>query len=223
MARKKKTVKKVDEKKQRKIDKRIYTVLIVAAVLLIVFVVSNQIFEGINKFEYNGLTFTKEKINGVKFYRYYYFFNNDDGNLVKYNHYVRIDPRENDVPVEGEISFPTGRFTYISTNITGLDRCEYNGVALAGLSLFLENNGINSRGATPDALEAEAFDVTHANCTTHPRNVVILIQGGEETSIVREGEHCHVVTVQGCDLLEALEKFQTQAIIDAKAEQESEQ
>jgi hypothetical protein len=208
---------KESKKKEKKSEKERKIVLAVASIfgLVIVFIVAGTFFENIGKFEHDGLTYTKQKYGEITMYHYYYFFNNDQGGLVKYNLYLRVDPRENDVPVEGEVIFPQNRFAYLSVNNTGLSQCNLGNLATVNLALFLEHNGIETRSASPDQEDAELKNIEYADCSTHPRNVVILAEQGEETKITREG-YCYKIEVADCEMLEAFEKFQTQAIIDGR-------
>ena len=211
----KKSKNKIEKKEEKSSNKELYWVFGLMAVLILVFVVSYDIFSSYRQFEYEGLTFTREKFGKIPVYRYSYFFEND-GRDYKYNLYLRNDPRQITVPLTGKIVYKEGKFTYLSINNTGLAECPNSPIAVAGLSNFLSGNFLTIKVGTPDEDEAEEKSIRHATCETIPDRVVILIQKGNETKIEKEGESCHIINVANCEILEALEKFEVQSIIDAK-------
>ncbi len=186
------------------------------AVLAAVFFIMYFFFSNYGKFDYNGLEFREEKVGKIPVYRYSYYFN-ESGQTYKYNLYLRQDPRKNDVPVTGEIEFARAKITYISINSTGLTGCEDSSIAISSLSSFLINNLISVKGATPDQSEAEMNNQRYATCEIYPDNPVVLIQSGEETEIVRKNQNCYIITASQCEILDAIEKFEVQAILDAKS------
>jgi len=119
---KKKKVKKKGNKKERKIERELLWIIVFLAFLVVVFLVASSIFRSFNSFEHEGLTFTKERLGNIPVYHYYYYFRGDDGGLVKYNLFVRNDPRENNVPVSGDdIVFKKNELVvFIAVNSSGL-------------------------------------------------------------------------------------------------------
>lgn len=203
-------------KKDKKTKKELYWILGVMAGLIVIFLISSFAFNALATFEYNGLTFTKEKFGEIPVYHYYYFFNDPKGKLYQYNLYLRKDPRKNTVPITGNIILPDKKFIYISINTTGLEQCPDSVIATSALTGFLTNNQFTVKGATPIKELAEELKVQHATCENLPNNVVILIQEGNETKIEKENM-CHTISVANCEILDAVEKFQVQAILDAKS------
>src|SRR3989344_265330 len=108
------------------INRQLMIILLGMGALIIIFLISSAVFQSLNKFEYNGLTFTKEKFGQIPVYHYYYFLKSKQGQLIKYNLYLRIDPRKNNVSVDGEILLKDDRSVYLSINTTGLTQCEYS-------------------------------------------------------------------------------------------------
>jgi len=197
--------------------------------LIVIFLASYAIFEEMKTFQYDGLTFTKEKFGDIPVFRYYYYTHPSaitiTGSVVQeeptlINLLFRVDPRENDVVVDGEIELPPKtKFVYVSINDTNFKDCQYTQVAVANLASFLVTNGFEIKGAVPDKAQAKEIEVRYADCSTNQNNAVILIQSATEENpepkITRQ-DNCYVVNVAGCDILSATEKFQTQVIIDAK-------
>jgi hypothetical protein len=197
-------------------------------VLIAVFLISYSIFQGLNKFEYEGLTFTKEKTGEIPFFKYYFYAKNSMTGMATQeprlvNVYFRVDPRQNNVPVEGEIEFGGRKDVYVSVNPENLTKCEYGSVGISTLSMFLASSYIPVKGATPIKELAKETNITYATCDNHPKNYVILIQSANETKVTKQGNNCYVIDINGCDeIMPAIEKFILQSILDAKARQSAE-
>jgi len=204
-------------------DKQFYYVLGAMAGLILVFLIAHSFFQGLNSFEYEGLSFTKEKMGEIQLFHYYYFITPSkvtgsaisEGNPKLINLYVRNDPRENNIPVDGEIELG-GKSIYITLNATGLEECPYSSLALAGLGSFISGNEFKLEAGVNNQEEAMNGNMSYITCEKYPSKSVILIQAGEKTSIVREN-NCYTLTVANCEILPATEKFMIQAIIDAKS------
>lgn len=213
------------EKQSKLFNKQLAWVIFGMVAILAVFFGAQAYFQSFNHFSYEGLSFAREIAGGTKtafvvsggipFYHHYYHFRKPDGSTVKYNLYLRIDPRENKVPINGNISFIKGQKTYISVNASGL-QCENATIAIAGLASFLNDNQIQIKGASPDPKIAEDAKSEVVTCDTHPETVVIIIQAGNETRIDQTTKTCYVITAANCEILQATEKFIVQTILDAK-------
>src|SRR3989338_1444787 len=217
-ARKKgKTSGKKEEKIGKKVDntKQLYWIFGTMAFLIVVLLISSSVFQSLNRFEYEGLIFTKERFGEIPVFHHYYFYNYN-GQQYKFNLYLRNDPRSNEIPINSEIEYPLGKFAYISTNITGLEECPQTTLAVATLSAFLTNNQIIHKGATFNREEAASLDVEYVDCGTYTDRTTILIQDGSETKIEQKTEMCHVITVSNCQILLAIEKFEVKSILDAR-------
>jgi len=201
--------------KQKAKDQELFWILVIMASLIVSLLVLYFVLSNLNKIEYQGLTFTKERFGEIPIYHYYYYFNSSDGQLIKYNMYLRNDPRKNDIPVEGEISFVEGKFVYVSINSTGLNECPQSVLAVAGLSEFLTNNLFTVKAGTPNQEEAVSNNLTYINCDSHPDNPTILLQSANETKITQK-DNCYIIDVADCKMLESVEKFEVQSIVDAK-------
>lgn len=204
--------------KGTKIDRQIkkYLPLIIGlAVLIVIFIALYLFLQGLGKIEYQGLSFTREKIGEVLVYTYNYYIKNPEGKIIQNTLYVRNDPRKNNVPVEGEIFYSEGKTVYISVNGSGLEKCEDRMIAVATLSLFLKSNNFKVRGGTPDREEAIENNLTYVSCKNYPNNPVIAIKSANETKITRN-DFCYTIEVANCEIQQAAEKLIVQSIIDAK-------
>ncbi len=218
--RKEKKGTKVDNKKnkkERRIEKELLLVIGFMGFLVLMFFIASSIFKSFNTFEYQGLAFTRERVGEIPVYHYYYYFKDSGGKIFQYNLYVRYDPRENDVVVEGDdIEFNANKKTYITLNETeSLQRCKESVLAIAGLTSFLTDNQLNVGGGSTDFWEAGRKGQEWITCENKPNNVVISIMEGEETKIKINGK-CHEITVANCEILQTTEKYEIESIIDAK-------
>ena len=207
----KKKIKKVVKKES---NKEVYWMIGVLVVMLITFLSFSAIFKSFHTFDYEGLTFTREKFGEIPVYHYYYYYNYL-GDIFQYNLYLRNDPRENDIPVDGKIEFSSIRPVYISVNGHKLIQCEQSNIAVAGVSAFFTNNLVETRSATPNIIESQYRRITYADCENMPNDQVVVITSGEESKIETTGDSCYTITIANCEILDATEKFIVQTIIDA--------
>lgn len=186
--------------------------------LILVFIVSYNIFQSFGKVEYEGLVFTKERFGEgpyILFYKYVYQFPDDNGDIISYSFRVRNNPAENKVPVEGEIAFPVSREVHLSINTTGFDECNQSAIAIAGLAAFLTDNQFDVTTGTPDKAMANESGLEYVTCdNSEPTAMVISLMTGDETRIYSE-DNCYIIEVSNCKVLEATEKFELNALVDA--------
>ena len=207
------------EIRNKKQKKELFWILGLMAAAVVIFLIANSAFKEANQFEYQGLSFTKEKIGEIPIFHYYFYFTDKTGGMVRYNLYLRNDPRKNIVPFIGEpISLYDDVNTYVSINSTGLQACELSAIAISSLGNFLTESSVLVRSATPDEQEAESKNLQYATCESLPSNTVLLIQSADKTEIIHEG-NCYTLNIANCEILESIEKFEVQAIIDAKSKE----
>ncbi len=221
---KKETAPTQKESSVSKKSKELYWIFGIMFAVIIIFLVASAYFKSSSNFEYEGLSFTKENFGEIPLYRYSYttdsMIKSVTGQIVSSGStkpvavLLRNDPRENNVPVTGKIEYlPREKFVYVSLG-SGLF-CEYSTVALANLQIFFSQNGFTVRPATQNETESNETNLQYVNCENRPDNMVLMLQGGEESSIVRNN-NCYIITAADCDVLSATEKFIIQSIIDAK-------
>jgi hypothetical protein len=201
--------------KEKKQAQYIYGIIFVVA-LIGAFLITFLIFRNVGTLNYEGLTFTKERIGQITVYHYYYLYEDKRGQLVQNNIYLRNNPKDNDVPVYGDnITYLSNKFTFLSINASSLENCSQSSIAIAELAAFLANGGINVRGAT---LENNSISnsTLYATCKGYPVNPVIQLNRGNTTEI-NSKLLCYDIRFARCeDVLPAVEKFIIQSIIDAK-------
>ncbi len=199
--------------------KELYWILGVMAGILAILFLTPLIFENIHTIVYKGLTFTKEKDSANNlFYHYFYYFTDAQGQQYKHNIYLRIDPRENNVSVDGTIIYPAGnRTVYYTINGTGLSSCPNSLRDVSAISTFLTNNLFEVVSGTPDTKEAKDNNLREIRCDMYPDTTVIQLQASATniTTIVRKNQ-CYIISVANCEILAAVEKFEIQSLLDAK-------
>lgn len=211
-----------DKAKDKTFTKQIYWTFGTMAFLVVVFLIAYSFFAGASKIEYNGLTFTKEKFGEIPVFHHYYYITPE----IKYNLYIRGDPRKNNVAFTGNaVSNPIEFFKedpiYISLSPEGLVGCEYSAVGISSLASFLVDNQLVVKSATTDREQAKLNSVEYATCEDNPGGVVIILKGGNETRIIHERTNCYVIEIANCEVLPAIEKFEVQSLLDAKARRQS--
>ena len=186
-------------------------------VLIVVFFISFFFFRSLGTIEYEGLTFTKERVGEITVYHYYYIYADKAGELVQNNIYLRINPKKNDIPVEGDqITYLPRRFTYVSINTTALEQCSQSSVAISEISSFLANGGLQVRGAIMENRTDLGNATRYVTCETDPYSMVIQLNSGNESKITADSL-CYNIQFSDCDdVLPAAEKFIVESILDAK-------
>lgn len=217
-------VKDTKDIEPRKIEKELYWFFGAMAGVFILFLIFYYFFQSLQKFNYEGIQFETIKEGDTIFYHTIVPLIKTSGEQVKYHFYFRTDPRKNRIPVNGEIEIPREFVVYISINETGLRQCEYSAVAIASLASFLRDaGGFEVEAAVPDERIATEINMPYVNCENTLVNPVILLQKNKETKITRvEGTSCYIVDVANCEILEAIEKFEIRAVLDARARSEKE-
>ena len=201
---------------------KIFWVLGLLVFLIAAFFLSNYFFSRLNTFKYEGLTFTKEKFGEIPVYHYYYYITPQ----LKYNLYLRNDPRDSAVSLTGNavsqgIEFSKQDSIYLTVSPEGLTQCEYGRAGIGTLASFLADNQLNVIGAASDEELAKEANVKYATCEFRPSEKVILLQAANKTEIIHEKENCYIINIANCEIFDAVEKFEVQSILDAKTRRES--
>ena len=202
--------------KVRKIERELLGVLIFLAVLVVVFMIASSYFKSLNYFEYNGLTFAKERLENIPLFHHSYYLKAPSGRLIQYNLYFRNDPRYNNVTLEGNSNLlAPGTVAYLSVNSDGLQECKYGSLAVATISSFMSDNQMNVIAGNLDFWDAGAKRDKWITCKNQPGNIVVELLKGNETKVTIENK-CYKIEVADCQILESVEKLIVQSIVDAR-------
>jgi hypothetical protein len=203
-------------KGERKLEKELLGIFGFLAIIVIVFLIASAYFKSLNTFEYQKLTFTKEKLGEIPLFHHTYYIRTASGQIAKYNFYLRNDPRYNNVSISGKSNLLNpGSVVYLSVNSDGLQECRYSQLAVGTISSFLSDNQMKVIAGNLDFWQAGARKDLWATCENKPGNRVVEILKGNETKVTMEN-NCYRVQVSNCQILEAIEKLETQSLIDAR-------
>lgn len=211
--------KELVQEKRHNSNKELYWVIGVMVLMLLVILLIPVISRWNNNFSYQGLSFSKEMFGKIPVYHYYYYLKDKTGQQYQYNLYLRDDPRTNNATVNGKIIYPTaGSIIYLSINATGIVGCPTALRDVASLSGFIAGNFFKVKSGYADQSLAIENNGTYVTCATNPNDMVIALQHSNTTSIiVTNNNNCYTMQIDSCQgLLEAVEKFEVQSIIDAK-------
>lgn len=188
-------------------------------VLAVIFFAFFYIFRFWGTVTYHGLVFSKERysdFNNLVVYHYSHYFSYDGKQVYKSNTYLRGDPRENMIPVEGDVLFPKQGHAYVSADNKAFAECEDAQLAFGQVGAFLGAHLIQMRTGTPNPVaNTSETNITQVTCETKPKDTVILFRSGDVTSIKQTGM-CTEITVANCEVLPAAEKYIIEALIDAR-------
>ena len=202
-------------KSEKRLEKELLYILGFMVLLVILFVGSSAVFKSFNTFEYEEMTFTKERLGEIPLFHHYYYFINKDNILIQYNLYLRNDPRENNISVVGdEIFLEKNKAVYITVEKDeDLNNCPYGVLGISNLVSFLGDNDYVVEGGNPDFHSAKENNETWVTCETHKYNPVVKITVGEFSQINSNG-NCYELRVTSCeDFLPTTEKFLLQILI----------
>ena len=206
----------IKKSKERKIEKEILGVLVFLGVLIVVFLIASSYFRSLNSFEYEGISFSKKRVGEIDFFHHNYYLKVGQ-RLINYNLYLRNDPRYNNVTVEGTKAdlLAAGSVAYVTVDSAGLQECRLGNLAIGTISSFLSDNQMEVIGGNLNFWDAGAKGDQWITCENRAGNRVIEIFRANETKVSIEGK-CYRLEVADCEILEAVEKLEVQAIIDAK-------
>ena len=204
-------------KNERKIEHELAWIVGFALVLVLIFLGTQQIIKWSTQFDYEGLHFTKTKLDKLVLYHYYYTWTDAQDRTLRYNLYLRNDPRQNTVPVENRPLILETRGVYIALNLSSdLEGCSDSNLAVGDLALFLKHNQFSVTSGITDKALANELNQEHVNCARRPGSEVIEIARGEET-IISGDKFCTKITVgPDCDIANAVEKFKIITVADAR-------
>jgi hypothetical protein len=197
----------VPEKVEGNEDRQFFWFIAITLIVFASFLVPYFYFESKKNFEFENIYWTVEEHNIEIYHGIFPKFTEQGGT---YNIYLRNDPRENDVPVSGELSsFTKNGFVSVTPEF---EQCVGGGVyrMIIDLSGFLRGTlGMQNLEAATTSLErSEETNTTYIDCTSVDQTVIIL-QTGNESLISQSPESpgCYTIQVRSCDDVAPIEKF----------------
>lgn len=216
MARKQKENKKSEKEVEPKATRanterqiKIFLVLLVTVTIIIFIVIALK--QSSRTFDYNGLSFTKDKMGAILFYTVKIPIEDAYGNIKSYLLIdFRNDPRklENiEVNTTGNIKFVQNNKVYVSIN-EPIKQCNYTGIAMINLGRFLTDVSLDVKGAINNASYSNSTDFPYVNCDNTKNSTVVMIRSSNQTGIFQKSKSCYEITFKDCEILQATEKFE---------------
>jgi len=182
-------------KKQMKTENRILTIfLIIIVIAVISFIVALVIINSYKNFEYNGISFSKQKEGQITFYHTTLPLSKNGKKVADFNIFLRKDPRI----IGGKILFngSVSLTEMMVLNSTENFNCNGDGViAIANFQQIM------------DAFGTTIINDVNATCDRQGRYMFVNILKGNETKIEQSGSKCYNFYVNNCEILEVSERF----------------
>lgn len=211
-------VSKRKEKKQEKLlEKDLMRILLFGAALVVLYFITSYYFKSLNQFDYQGLSFTRERFDKDMLYHYYYYYTKPSGQIIQYNLYLHIDPRTNNVTVQGDPLLLEKPYVYLTYDDSFPDSCQFVGSSVVDLNLFLKQNQITVFSGITNETKALETSQEYISCKSKPDSAEVFeFYAGNETSIVVAG-NCHRVYIgPDCGMRDAIEKLKVEIIKQAR-------
>ena len=211
----------VSNKPSRKIlkeeNKQLFWIILIIVLVFASFIGSYVYVQKSKVFEYGNASWAIEDYKDLRIYHGVFgVFTRPD---LKYNIFLRVDPRENNVSVDGTLD----RFTYnaIVSYTPAVNEClgELPRVVFDLNSLLLGGVGMrNVEMGTTDYDMAREKKILRADCSTAIDDVTVIIIDRGDKGIFQnpENPYCYSIQVRDCGDLARVEKFMTQSISDFK-------
>lgn len=212
-------ISKRKEKKQEKLlEKDLVKIMLFGVFLVVIYLVVSYYFKSLNQFEYAGLDFTRERFDSDTLYHYYYYYTTPSGQTVQYNLYLHIDPRTNNVTVQGDPLLLGKPYVYLTYDDSFPETCRFTGSSIVDLNLFLKQNQITVMSGVMNETYAKKTNKDYYTCANRPESVEVFeFLAGNETAIVIE-DNCHRVYIgPDCGMRDAVEKLKVAILSEARA------
>ena len=204
---------KKNPKRSKRYERQLKWIFIGMGVLVLIVLIVYFGIESTKRFDYGGIKFQKIKYDKLLLYYSKIPISDSSGNLkFYYNLYLRNDPRNVNIPVNGEIQLSKETILSVDESING---CEDNGIAGMTLGTFFQAAGINKVSGSTNETIAKERDLLYATCENTNSSIIVLKQGNE-TFIREERPDCYVIQFKDCEVLKAVERFIVAAIANSQ-------
>jgi len=178
----------------------------IALGIFVIFWVSNAA----KSFDYAGVTFENTKVGSITLYSTVITGFDQNGLPIEYRLNLRNDPRELEIPVQGELKFIKGTPVYFSLDFdSGINECK-DLLPIVDFSRFMYAMGFPLiSSVTSDELSIQ-YQKPMADCTNKPGSTVLILSTGNESGIFRDStnENCYYLKVSNCEEEKVLERFE---------------
>lgn len=237
--------KKEDERKERKekkegkkkSNKKILTFLIIIIVILVLVVLGlvfkAQLTECWHRlkgdvFSYHGMEFQKTMIGNITMYSAKLaIYRPTQDQTLYYTLYLRNRPSVLELAIPANITSKLQRKVYISFEAEPLE-CNSSILAAYKLGEFIDALGLDKEGAfaNNEIANASGYNGTEKikNCSDAGQgtSVVLLKQSDRDYSYIHQEDHCYILEIADCKIVETSERF-ILALIDVMSPERQEQ
>lgn len=210
---------KVSKKVKEKETSTLVWFFVVVVVVFASFLIPYSWNESSKFFEVGNISFMVEDYEDLEIF-HGRFVSMTNPNL-NFNIFLREDPRDNDVSVEGKLKdFKFGGVISFSPE---LDECRGDvSRVMLDLGSFLKTGigvGVIETGST-DEVVANETGRRFATCENVDDRTVVLVEIGEDRGIVKDEANpfCYTITVEDCEDSVVVEKFIVQSVLDFREE-----
>ncbi len=210
-------VNRKERKQEKLLERDLVKVILFGVALVILYFIMSYYFKSFNHFEYEGLSFTRERFDKDTLYHYYYYYTDSAGQLIQYNLYLHNDPRTNNVSIGGDPLLLGKRYVYLTFDDSFPDYCRYTGSSVVDLNLFLKQNQLTVFSGVTNETNAEETNREYITCESQPSSSEVFeFRGGNVTEIFID-DNCHRIYIgPDCAVRDAVEKLKVQIIIEAR-------
>ena len=204
---------KAEKPVKDKYDKQLLTILVVIGIVFIIIFSIWILVQKSKKFEYGGVNFEKIIYGKLPLYYSPIDITRSDGSKVRYNLYLRNDPRANNIPIDADINFKLGKI-YVTSD-EGVGKCEDTTLALVNLGSFLSGMGFQPKGASSNEQIAEQYNAPYVTCWNNIGITILSLETAEDEMKISQDKgnpNCYILRVKDCNMINITEKFITETI-----------
>jgi hypothetical protein len=180
-------------------------IIIITLGFVFIPVLYHQIFE---KFEYAGVKFEKIKEGQLTFYHGQFPIIYKGNFSAVYNVYLRNDPRENNIPINTNLSLSQKVSISLNDNV---NLCEDMMLGQSELGKFVSAFPFvkNVTAGVNNVSVAKEYNVPQITCKDASKdNTVLVVQMSELPSIESgDKDNCYLINIGQCQYLESTERY----------------
>ncbi len=226
--------KEISEKNPKKYEKQTKIAVIIMLALIGIVLFSYWVMQSMNKFDYKGMEFFKEKEGSIQYYKSIIGFATASGENIPFILKLRNDPRDLEkIPIDGNIKIANKEVVLsLSPEITN---CSDTFKTMLDFSRTLSSFGYDVTAGTTSREYSKENEVKQATCKQAKDKTVIIMKEGEENKITVNKEaypvilirgeketrttkyyDCYTIELSGCETQEGFERFILESISNSR-------
>lgn len=189
----------------------VWFLIVIGAVFALLFFIYFSV-QSSNRFEYGGADWAIEDYENLRIYHGRFLALKNPS--LTFNVFLRTDPRENDVPTEGNFNkFKNGGIISISPEANEC-RGELTRQILDLSSFLRQGASVGTvTGGTTDSILAAESGQRHAICSKVNDRTLVIVDIGEPRVVQDEkNPYCYTIYIDDCNDISPIEKFMLKSI-----------